>query len=208
MVNNIRSNTITKIFPKKSLNTLKKIKNAEIIKYKKRTLRQKKLINLFNDLSDIILTDKTLQSENQENENENEKLESRTEENENENAKNKKTIINTKKDENENEDEDKNVLLEYIKDVDDKLFKKYSHGKDFNSFINEFDHGKNKKYKEKIVKELKEINDIVYRYINLDENSEYTFKLIDIVNAIDYFLYQYSKKRTSNFNWREAVKDY
>ena len=100
------------------------------------------------------------------------------------------------------------MLLECIKDVDDKLFKKYSHGKDFNSFINEFDHGKNKKYKEKIVKELKEINDIVYRYINMDENSEYTFKLIDIVNAIDYFLYQYSKKWTSNFNWREAVKDY
>ena len=44
------------------------------------------------------------------------------------------------------------------------------------------------KYKEKIAKELKEINDIVYRYINMDENSEYTFKLIDIVNAIDYFL--------------------
>ena len=33
----------------------------------------------------------------------------------------KKTIINTKKDENENEDEEKNVLLEYIKDVDDKI---------------------------------------------------------------------------------------
>ena len=208
MVNIIRNNTISKISAKKSLNTLNEIANAEIIKYKKCTFRQKELLNLFNDLLDIILTDKTLESENQENENENEKVESRKEENENENAKNRKAIINTKKDENGNKDEDKNVLLEYIKDVDDKLFKKYGHGKDFNSFINEFDHAKNKKYNEKIVKEIKEINDIVYHYINMDENSEYTFKLIDIANAIDYFLYQYSKKWASDFNWREAVKDY
>ena len=38
------------------------IKNVEIIKYKKRTPGHKKLLNLFNDLSDIILTDKTLES--------------------------------------------------------------------------------------------------------------------------------------------------
>ena len=84
----------------------------------------------------------------------------------------------------------------------------YSHGKDFNSFINEFDHAANKEDKEKIVKELKEIGDIVYHYINIDENSEYTFKLIDIANAIDYFSNEYSKKWASDFNWREAVKDY
>ena len=47
------------------------------------------------------------------------------------------------------------MLLEYIEDVDDKLFKKYSQGKDFNSFINEFDHAANKEDKEKIVKEIK-----------------------------------------------------
>ena len=87
-----------------------------------------------------------------------------------ENAKFGKVIINTKKDQNENEDEDKNKLLEYIKDVDNKLFKKYSHSKDFNSFINEFEHATNKKDKEKIVNELKEI-DIVYHYIEMDENS-------------------------------------
>ena len=39
------------------------------------------------------------------------------------------------------------MLLEYIENVDDKLFKKYSQGKDFNSFINEFDHGTNKEDK-------------------------------------------------------------
>ena len=45
---------------KKGLNTLNEIKNAEIIKYKRRTLKQKELLNLFNDLLDTILTDKTL----------------------------------------------------------------------------------------------------------------------------------------------------
>ena len=91
LVNNIKNNTISEIDAKKDLNALNEIKNVEIIKYKKRTPGHKKLLNLFNDLSDIILTDKTLESENQENENEkveskkeeNEKVESRREENEN-----------------------------------------------------------------------------------------------------------------------------
>ena len=48
---------------KKDLNALNKIKNAEIIKYKNRTPKHKELLNLFNDLLDIILTDKTLESE-------------------------------------------------------------------------------------------------------------------------------------------------
>ena len=99
-------------------------------------------------------------------------------------------------------------MLEYVEDIDDKLFKTYSHGEDFNIFTNKSDHATNKKDKEKIVKKLKEIDDIVYHYINMDENSEYTFKLIDITNAIDYFLYEYSKKWVSDFNWRKAVKDY
>ena len=52
-------------------------------------------------------------------------------------------------------DENQNMLLEYMEDVDDKLFKEYSNGKNFNSFINEFDRAKNKEDKEKVVKELK-----------------------------------------------------
>ena len=90
MVNNIRNNTISEIDAKKDLNALNEIKNVEIIKYKKRIPEHKKLLNLFNDLLDIILTDKTLESESQEdkNKNENEKVESRKEENENENYKN------------------------------------------------------------------------------------------------------------------------
>ena len=85
LVNNIRNNTISEISAKKGLNKLNEIKNAGIIKYKKRTPKQKELLNLFNDLLDTILTDKTLKSKSQkdktlmssedenENENENEK---------------------------------------------------------------------------------------------------------------------------------------
>ena len=65
LVNNIRNNTISEISAKKGLNTLNEIKNAEIIKYKRRTLKQKELLNLFNDLLDTILTDKTLKSKSQ-----------------------------------------------------------------------------------------------------------------------------------------------
>ena len=42
------------------------------MKYKKRTPKHKELLNLFNDLLDTILTDKTLESESQEEKNENE----------------------------------------------------------------------------------------------------------------------------------------
>ena len=108
LVNNIRNNTISEISAKKGLNTLNEIKNAEIIKYKKRTPGHKELLNLLNDLLDIILTGKTLESESQEDENknengkvgsknENEKVESRKEENEYENE---------DEDKYENEDDD------------------------------------------------------------------------------------------------------
>ena len=47
------------------------------MKYKKRTPGHKELLNLFNDLFDIILADKTLESESQEDENDNEKVENK-----------------------------------------------------------------------------------------------------------------------------------
>ena len=111
LVNNIKNNTISEIDAKKDLNKLNEIKNVEIIKYKKRTPGHKKLLNLFNDLSDIILTDKTLESESQENENENEKVESRKEENEDKDYENENEYENEDEDyenenEYENEDED------------------------------------------------------------------------------------------------------
>ena len=200
MVNNIKSNTISEISAKKDLNTLNKIKNAEIIKYRKRNPGHKEFLILFNDLLDIILTGKTLESESQEdrNKNENEKVESRKEENENknenyknENLKNKKTSSNTKKDENEN------MLLDYMEDVDDKLFKEYCNGKNFNSFINNFDRAANEEDKEKVVNKLENLNYFANHDIERDEgdkNSEYISKLTGIVDAIDYFLNEYSKK--------------
>ena len=113
LVNNIKNNTISEISAKKGLNTLNEIKNAEIIKYKKRTPGHKELLNLFNDLLDIILTDKTLESENEEdeNKNENEKIESNKEES---------------GDEYKNEDDDDEILSqnkrnEIIKDLNDIL---------------------------------------------------------------------------------------
>ena len=68
LVNNIKNNTISEIDAKKSLNALNKIKNAEI-KYKRLIPKQKELLNLFNDLLDTILTDKTLESKIQKDEN-------------------------------------------------------------------------------------------------------------------------------------------
>ena len=75
-----------------------------MIKYKKRSPKQKELLNLFNDLLDVILTDKTLMSSKDEKE----------KEDENENK---------KENENENEDDDetmsqneKNIRIKNIND--------------------------------------------------------------------------------------------
>ena len=89
MVNNTKDSTISKADAKKRLNTLNIIKNSEI-KHKRLIPGQKELLNLFDDLSDIILTDKTLMSSKDENEKlkeekENEKLKESENENENEN---------------------------------------------------------------------------------------------------------------------------
>ena len=61
LVNNIKNNTISEIDVKKILNALNEIKSVEIIKHKKRTSGHKQLLNLFNNLLSIILTDKTLE---------------------------------------------------------------------------------------------------------------------------------------------------
>ena len=95
LVNNIKNNTISEIDAKKYLNAFDEIRNVETIKHKKHTSTHKKLMNLFDDLSGIILTDKTFESESQENKNE--KVESRKEENEK---------VESRKEENEKEDED------------------------------------------------------------------------------------------------------
>ena len=59
LVNKIKNNAISEEYAKKDLNTLSRIKNVETVKYKKGTPKRKELLNLFNDLLDIILTDKS-----------------------------------------------------------------------------------------------------------------------------------------------------
>ena len=58
------------------------------------------------------------------------------------------------------------------------------------SLINEFDRATDEEDKEKVVKELKDINNLVNQDTEKDENSEYRSKIFDIVNAIDYCLYK------------------
>ena len=107
MVNKIKNNTISEISAKKDLKPLKELKNEGITKEKKRTPKQKILLNLFNDLSDTILTDKTLKSKSQE-DNENENVNENANDNENENV-------------NENVNENDEKLMSSDKDDDDKI---------------------------------------------------------------------------------------
>ena len=128
LVNNIKDNIICEMDAKKRLNTLNIIKHSEI-KHKRVIPGQKELLNLFDDLSDIILTDKTLMSskdENEklkeENENEDEDYENKNEnENEDEDYKNKnendETLMSSDKDDDydydyENKDENKDETMD------------------------------------------------------------------------------------------------
>ena len=65
LLNNIRNNTISEIPIKKGSNILNEIRNAEIIKMKRYSYKQKELLNLFNDLLHTISTNKTLKSKSQ-----------------------------------------------------------------------------------------------------------------------------------------------
>ena len=156
-VNNIRNNTISKIDAKKNLSTLNKIKNAEIISYKNHTPKHKELLNLFNDLIDIILTDKTLESESQKdkNKNENEKIETRKVESrkaENEKIESRKEE-NKNEDDYENEDENENENEDGDETMDQN--KKNKKIKDLNDILDEII-DKSKSFEEQI-KSLKKI---------------------------------------------------
>ena len=127
MVNNIKNNTISEIDAKKDLNKLNEIKNVETMKYKKRTPGHKELLNLFNDLLDIILTDKTLKSESQEDKNKNEKVESKKEEYENENEK-----VESQEDKNKNENQKLESKQEENKNENQKVESKKEENKNEN----------------------------------------------------------------------------
>ena len=111
MVNNIRNNTISEISAKKGLNKLNEIKNAGIIKYKKCTPKQKELLNLFNDLLDTILTNKTLKSKSQKKKT----LMSIIEDNENENE-NDKALMSSKDGDDETMNQNSNNIMKQSND--------------------------------------------------------------------------------------------
>ena len=93
--------TSAEISAEKVLNKLNEIKNVGIIKYKKRTSKQKELLNLFNSLLDVILTNETLMSSKDENEND-------------------KTLMSSNEDDdNENENENEKTLM--IRELNDNL---------------------------------------------------------------------------------------
>ena len=73
-------------------------------------------------------------------------------------------------------------------DVDDKLFKKYSNDNNFSSFINEFVCATNEEDKEKVVKELKNINSLVKHYSEMDENSEYILNYLILLMLLIFFV--------------------
>ena len=109
------------------------------------------------------------------------------------------------KDENENENEDKiNMKIKTLYQSIQKTLMinclKNTVKVKILSFINEFDCATNEEDKEKVVKELKDINSFVEHEIEIieidemDEKSGYISKLISIINAIEYFLDEYSKK--------------
>ena len=132
LVNNIRNNTISEIPAKKGLNILNKIKNAEIIKHKRYTSKQKELLNLFNDLLfDAILTDKTLKSKSQkgktlmsskdDDDNENDKTLMSSKDNNNEMN---KTLMSRKDDHDETMNQNNNNIVKQSNDYLDEIIDK------------------------------------------------------------------------------------
>ena len=205
MVNNIKNNTISEIDAKKDLNALNEIKNVEIIKYKKRTPGHKKLLNLFDDLSDIILTDKTLKSENQENENK--KVESRKEENKKvESRKEENEKVESRKEENEDEDyenkyededdhyKNENEYENENEDDDDKTIDQNKTIKDLNDNLDEII-GKSKSFEDQI-KSLKKLEDLKeYWFMKNFDDKElkskiFKLKLADMSNEIDKKIFE------------------
>ena len=116
MVNNIKDNTISEIDAKKRLNTLNIIKNSEI-KHRRLIPGQNVLLNLFDNLLNIILTDKTLKSESQEDENE-------ENENENENDYGNEDEDDYYDYENQNKTIDQNKIIKGLNDNLDEIIDK------------------------------------------------------------------------------------
>ena len=154
---------------KKGLNTLNEIKNAEIINYEKRTPIRKESLNLFRDLLDTILTDKTLKSEGQKDENEN-KNDNENDENENENGSDNA---------NENDDEtmSQNEKIKLLNDLLDEIIDK---SKSFEDQIESLEKVEN-------LEEYYFINDFDDKEL---ESKIFKLKLAHLSNIIDKKLFE------------------
>ena len=154
MVNNIKGNTISEVDAKKYLNTLNIIKNLKI-KHRRLIPEQKELLNLFGDLSNIILTDKI--SENQEDKNEEKENKKLKEENENENE-------NENEDDNENENENKNEDDYYDYEYeDDKTIDQNEIIKEKNDYFDKMiDKSKSVEDQIKSLKKVENLDDYYY----------------------------------------------
>ena len=100
MINNIRNNTISELLAKENLDTLNKLKKAEI-KNKRLISSEKELLNFFNNFLDTILIGDKNENENEnendnDNDNENEHENDNDSENKNENSENDKNDENTR----------------------------------------------------------------------------------------------------------------
>ena len=169
LANNIRNNTISERDAKKNLNALNTIKNAEI-KFKKLTPKQKELLNLFNDLLNIILTDKTLESEIQEDKNKNEN------EDEDDDYENKN------EDDYENEDDNDETMSqnEIIKNLNDILDEIIDKSKSFEEQI-------------KSIRKVENLNEHYYMEGYGDKELEFKIfkiKLAHLSNEIDEKLFE------------------
>ena len=136
------------------------------MKYKKRTPGHKELLNLFNDLLDIILTDKTLESESQEdeNKNENEKVEDENEK-----------LKEEDKNENENENENDETLMSSKDDIIKIL-----------TFSNEYAETVDQNEKNLIIKKL---NDYLDEIIDKSKSFEDQIKSIRKIKNLDDYYY-------------------
>ena len=169
---------LVKYLLKKGLNTLGEIKNAEIIKFKKCTPKHKELLNLFNNLLDTILIDKTLMSSKDENEKEN----GNKKENEKEKEKGKenehdKTLMSSNDDnENKNENENDKTLMS----------------------SNDDNENKNENENDKTLITIKKLNDYLDDIIDKSKSFEPQIKsLRKVENIIEYCYYEdYGDKET------------
>ena len=182
-VSKIRNNTISKIFGKEGLNTLYEIKNAEIIKHKKCTPKQKELLNLFNDLLGTILTDKILKLESQKDNT----LMSSKDENVND-----ETLMSSKDDDDDDDGDENGNQNE---DDDETINQNSSHKiKELNDHLNEIT-DKSKSFEEQM-KLLKKLEDLKWNWPYEDfgdkelKSKYFQMKLADMPNDIDEKLFE------------------